>query len=480
MSLIEKISAINSTVNSFVWGPPMLILIVGCGLYLSIRMGFFQFAHFGHAMRNTIGKCFGKNAVKEASSGSVTPAQAVTTALAATVGTGNIVGVTGAIALGGPGAVFWMEIAALLGMLTKFSEVTLAIKYREKNDKGDWVGGPMYYIKNGLGKKWTWLGTLFAALGMLAAFGIGNLTQVNSIATSSTAAIKTLFPSIGVSDFAICLTAGIIVAIVCAVTYLGGIKRIGEVTEKLVPVMAVIYIVSSLIVIFSHISAFPAVMRSIFIGAFSPSAIVGGGLGITMQTAMFRGVSRGVFSNEAGLGSAPMAHAAADTPGPVQQGLFGIFEVFMDTIIICSMTALVILMSGTDIEYGSNPGVLLTNAAFSQTFGPGASVVVAVGLILFAGSTILSWGLYGTRCAEYLFHSSKVIKPYQIIFCIVVVIGSVTELSLAWDIADTLNGLMAIPNLIAILALSPVIFKLLREYIAETPLHKQKHAETTR
>ena len=472
MTLVEKISAINSAINGVVWGVPMLILIVGCGLYLTTRMGFFQFAHFGHAMRNTIGKCFGKNAKKSAGSGSVTPLQAVTTALAATVGTGNIVGVTGAIALGGPGAVFWMEVSALVGMLTKFAEVTLSIRFRERNADGDWVGGPMYYIKNGLGPKFKWLGILFAVLGACAAFGIGNLTQVNSIATSITSSINYIIPSSVSHNFTICLCAGIVVAAICALTYLGGIKRIGSVTEKLVPVMAIVYIVSSLVVIIVNFGNIGIVLKSVVVGAFSPSAVVGGAVGITIQTAMTRGVSRGVFSNEAGLGSAPIAHAAADTEGPVQQGLFGIFEVFADTIVICTMTALVILMSGVPITFGQPAGVELTNAAFASVFGPGASIVVAIGLCMFAGSTILSWGLYGTRCAEFLF-GPKVIKPYQILFCVLVVVGSVMELQLAWNIADTLNALMAIPNLIAVLMLSPEVFKLLREYRASTPLGRQ-------
>ena len=473
MTLMDKIIEINSTVNGIVWGIPMLILIVGTGIYMTVRLGFFQFRHFGYAIKNTIGKVFDKSQKVEAKEGAITPMQAVTTALAATVGTGNIVGVTGAIALGGPGAVFWMEVSALVGMATKFSEVTLAIKYREKNDKGDWVGGPMYYIKNGLGKKWAWLGGVFAVLGAICAFGIGNMTQMNSIATSISSAITTLIPSTVGSEGTIALIAGIVMAIVCAVTYLGGIKRIGEVTEKLVPVMAIIYIVSSLILIFIHIGSFPEIIRQIVVGAFNPSAIVGGALGIGIVEAMKRGVGRGVFSNEAGLGSAPMAHAAAETEGPVHQGLYGIFEVFADTTVICTMTSLVILMSGVGIPYGTNPGVLLTNAAFSATYGQLASVVVAIGLSLFAGSTILSWGLYGTRCAEYLF-GTKVIKPYQILFCIIVVVGATMDLSLAWDIADTLNACMAIPNLIALLALSPVVIKLAKEYGAEHFTEKKK------
>ena len=465
---MDKIMAINSTVNGIVWGIPMLILIVGTGIYMTVKLNFFQFRHFGYAMKNTIGKVLDKSQKVEAQKGAITPMQAVTTALAATVGTGNIVGVTGAIALGGPGAVFWMEISALLGMATKFSEVTLATKYREKNDKGDWVGGPMYYIRNGLGKKWAWLGGVFAVLGGICAFGIGNISQMNSIASSVTSAVTTIAPATVGKEGTIALIAGIIMAIVCFVTYIGGIKRIGEVT-----VMAIIYIVSSLVLIFIHIGSFPEIIRQIVVGAFNPSAIVGGALGIGVIEAMKRGVSRGVFSNEAGLGSAPMAHAAAETPGPIQQGLYGIFEVFADTTVICTMTSLVILMSGTPIEYGQPAGVELTNAAFAMTYGKYASVVVAIGLSLFAGSTILSWGLYGTRCAEYLF-GSKVIKPYQILFCIVVVMGAIMDLSLAWDISDTLNACMAIPNLIGLLLLSPVVIKLAKEYSAEHFPEKQK------
>ena len=486
---MDKIMAINSTVNGIVWGIPMLILIVGTGIYMTVKLNFFQFRHFGYAMKNTIGKVLDKSQKVEAQKGAITPMQAVTTALAATVGRNEyitgmflaltciyvifIVGVTGAIALGGPGAVFWMEISALLGMATKFSEVTLATKYREKNDKGDWVGGPMYYIRNGLGKKWAWLGGVFAVLGGICAFGIGNISQMNSIASSVTSAVTTIAPATVGKEGTIALIAGIIMAIVCFVTYIGGIKRVGEVTEKLVPVMAIIYIVSSLVLIFIHIGSFPEIIRQIVVGAFNPSAIVGGALGIGVIEAMKRGVSRGVFSNEAGLGSAPMAHAAAETPGPIQQGLYGIFEVFADTTVICTMTSLVILMSGTPIEYGQPAGVELTNAAFAMTYGKYASVVVAIGLSLFAGSTILSWGLYGTRCAEYLF-GSKVIKPYQILFCIVVVMGAVMDLSLAWDISDTLNACMAIPNLIGLLLLSPVVIKLAKEYSAEHFPEKQK------
>jgi AGCS family alanine or glycine:cation symporter len=468
---MEWLINLNSTINGFVWGVPMMLLIVGTGVYFTIRTGFLQFRKFGFAMKNTIGKCFQKVEAKE---GSVTPVQALTTALAATVGTGNIAGVAGAIAVGGPGAVFWMWISALVGMVTKFSEVTLAIKYRERNDKGDWVGGPMYYIKNGLGEKWKWLAVLFSLFGAFAAFGIGNMTQVNTIASSVGSVFQSFNPSITESELkTIYLVVGIIVAIVAALVLLGGLKRIGAVTEKLVPVMAILYIVGTLIVICTHITSIGHVFAQIFEGAFNPSAIGGGLVGTAMSVAIKKGVGRGVFSNEAGLGSAPIAHAAADTDSPVRQGLFGIFEVFADTIVICTLTALTILMSGTTINYGQAAGAELTIAAFHETFNSQiAALVVAVGITLFATSTILSWGLYGTRCAEFLF-GTKVIKPYQVLFVIFVVVGATMKLQLAWDIADTLNGLMAIPNLVALLVLSPVVLKLTKEFFQkESTLQK--------
>ena len=427
-------------------------------------------------MKHTIGKCFHKVEAKE---GSVTPVQALTTALAATVGTGNIAGVCGAIAAGGPGAIFWMWVSALFGMCTKFAEVTLAIKYRERNDKGDWVGGPMYYIKNGLGQNSKWLGAVFATFGMLAAFGIGNMTQVNTIATTVGSAI-TQFTSLPESTLKIVyLVIGIIVAIISAMVYLGGLKRIGNVTEKLVPFMAVIYIVGCLIVIVTNSQHIGTVFSDIFRGAFNPSAVLGGAIGIGISQAIKKGVGRGVFSNEAGLGSAPIAHAAADTDSPVKQGLFGVFEVFADTIIICTLTALTVMCAFTgnnaiDIPFGQAAGADLAITAFSTTFGGKASgVVVAIGLTLFALSTVLSWGLYGTRCAEFLF-GSKIIKPYQVLFCVFMVVGATMKLDLAWAIADTLNGLMAIPNLVALLLLSPVVVKLVREYFADPARELEK------
>lgn len=455
---MELIVKVNSFLNGIVWGWPCLILLVGTGVYYTIRCGGVQFKWFGYIMKNTIGKIFEK---KEAGEGAITPFQAVCTALAATVGTGNIAGITGAIALGGPGAVFWMWISALFGMCTKFAEVTLAIHFRERNDKGDWVGGPMYYISKGLGKNWKWLGSLFALFGMLAAFGIGNMTQINSIVTSISGTINSFTPiNVNTAN----LIIGIIVAIFCAIVLIGGLKRIGQVTEKLVPFMAVIYILSALIIFFAHIGNIGNVLRSIFVGAFTPSAVVGGAAGITISAAVKRGVGRGVFSNEAGLGSAPIAHAAADTDSAVRQGCFGVFEVFADTIVICTLTAFAVLMSGTPINFGQAAGADLTIAAFGTTLGRAGGIIISVGLTLFATSTILSWCLYGTRCAEFLFKSTKVIKPYQIIFCLIIVLGAVTELSLVWDLADTLNGLMALPNLVGLLALSPIVIKLCREY----------------
>ena len=455
---MELIVKVNSFLNGIVMGWPGMILLVGTGVYYTIRCGGIQFKWFGYIMKNTIGKIFEK---KEAGEGAVTPFQAVCTALAATVGTGNIAGVTGAIALGGPGAVFWMWISALFGMCTKFAEVTLAIHFRERNDKGDWVGGPMYYISKGLGKNWKWLGSLFALFGMLAAFGIGNMTQINSIVTSISGTINSFTPiNVNTAN----LIIGIIVAIFCAIVLIGGLKRIGQVTEKLVPFMAVIYILSALIIFFAHIGNIGNVLRSIFVGAFTPSAVVGGAAGITISAAVKRGVGRGVFSNEAGLGSAPIAHAAADTDSAVRQGCFGVFEVFADTIVICTLTAFAVLMSGTPINFGQAAGADLTIAAFGTTFGRVGGIIISVGLTLFATSTILSWCLYGTRCAEFLFKTTKIIKPYQVIFCLIIVLGAVTELSLVWDIADTLNGLMALPNLVGLLALSPIVIKLAREY----------------
>ena len=459
--MLNTIESINSVVNNFIWGVPAMICIIGVGLILSFRTGFIQIRKFPYAMKATIGRMFKK---KTASDGSITPFQAVCTALAATVGTGNIAGVAGAIAIGGPGAVFWMWISALLGMCTKFAEVTLAVHFREKNKDGDLVGGPMYYIKNGLSKNWRFLAYLFSLFGVLTVFGTGNATQVNTITTAVNSALLN-YNLIGEdATKTVSLVIGIIIAIAVALVLLGGIKRIGNVCEKLVPFMAVFYVILAIGVLILNIGKVPSVFYSIFYGAFNPQAVTGGIVG-TLFTSMKKGVSRGIFSNEAGLGTGSIAHACADTRNPVKQGLFGIFEVFTDTIVICTLTALVILCSGTGIQYGSAAGAELTISGFTSTYGNWVSIFTAIALCSFAFSTILGWGLYGARCAEFLF-SNKVIKPFMFLYSLVAIVGATMDLGLLWDIAETFNGLMAIPNLIALFLLSGTVAKLAIEYFA--------------
>lgn len=457
--MLETFEKINSAVNSFVWGVPAMVCIIGVGLLLSIRTGFIQFRKFGYTFKVTLGRIFHK---KEASDGSITPFQAVCTALAATVGTGNIAGVAGAIAIGGPGAVFWMWISALLGMCTKFSEVTLAVHFREKNKQGDWTGGPMYYIKNGLGPKWRWMAVLFALLGVLTVFGTGNATQVNTITSAVNTALLNYHvidaSSVSVSS----LIIGIIIAVLVALILLGGIKRIGRVAEMLVPFMALLYIILALGVIFLNIDRVPGVFASIFEGAFSPASVTGGVVG-SFFLSMQKGVARGIFSNEAGLGTGSIAHATADTDHPVKQGFFGIFEVFADTIVICTMTALVILCSGVSVNYGTDAGAELTINGFITTYGSWVSIFTAAALCCFAFSTILGWGLYGTRCIEFLF-GSWINKPFMVVYSLVAVIGATADLGLLWSVAETFNGLMSIPNLIALFLLSGTVVKLVKDY----------------
>ena len=456
--MLDIIKQINDSINGFVWGVPAMICIIGVGLLLSFRTRFLQFRKFGYTFKVTIGKIFHK---RQASDGSITPFQAVCTALAGTVGTGNIAGVAGAIAIGGPGAVFWMWMSALLGMCTKFSEVTLAVHFREKNKEGDWVGGPMYYIKNGLGRKWQWLAVLFSVLGVLTVFGTGNATQVNTITTAIDSAL--LNYQIIKPDFVptFNLILGIIITILVALVLLGGIKRIGQVTERLVPFMALLYLILAIGVILLNANRIPTVFASIFQGAFSPSAVTGGVIG-TMFTSMKKGVSRGIFSNEAGLGTGSIAHAAADTSDPIQQGFFGIFEVFTDTIIICTMTALVILCSNIPIAYGVDAGAELTIQGFTSKYGNWVSIFTAVALCCFAFSTIIGWGLYGTRCIEFLF-GSKVNRPFMLVYSLVAILGATVDLGLLWSIADTFNGLMVIPNLIALFLLSGTVVQLIKK-----------------
>lgn len=460
--MLSTIESVNSVVNNFIWGVPAMICIIGVGLYLSIRTRFLQIRKFPYAMKVTLGRMMKK---KEASDGALTPFQAVCTALAATVGTGNVAGVAGAIAIGGPGAVFWMWISALLGMCTKFAEVTLAVHFRETNAQGDLVGGPMYYIKNGLDKKWHFLAYLFAAFGVLAVFGTGNATQVNTITTAIDSALSSfnVLPADAVK--LVNLIIGVALAIIIALILIGGIKRIGNVTSKLVPFMAIMYIVLALGVIIFHIKSVPAVFASIIEGAFHPASVTGGVVGSFFMS-MKKGVSRGIFSNEAGLGTGSIAHACADTKKPVKQGFFGIFEVFVDTIIICTMTALVILCSGVSVNYGEAAGAELTISGFTAVYGSWVSIFTAVAMCCFAFSTIIGWGLYGTRCIEFLFgsHSNK---PFMVLYSLTAIVGATMNLGLMWSIAETFNGLMVIPNLIAVFLLSGVVVKMTKEYFAK-------------
>lgn len=459
--MLQIIETINTAVNNFIWGVPAMVCIFGVGLYLSIRTNFLQIRKFPYAIKTTLGRIFRK---RDASDGAITPFQAVCTALAATVGTGNIAGVAGAIAIGGPGAIFWMWVSALFGMCTKYAEVTLAVHYREINANGELVGGPMYYIKNGLSKKWHWLAYLFAAFGVLTVFGTGNATQVNTITTAINSALLNYNV---ISESAVStsnLIIGIIIAILIAMILLGGIKRIGHVTEKLVPFMALLYILLGLGVILLNIQNVPAVFASIFRGAFQPRAVTGG-IVLSMFTSLKKGVSRGIFSNEAGLGTGSIAHACADTKKPVKQGMFGIFEVFTDTIVICTQTALVILCSGVAVDYGKAAGAELTILGFTSTYGSWVSIFTAIAMCCFAFSTAVGWGLYGARCIEFLF-SEKVIKPFMVIYSLVAILGATANLGLMWSIAETFNGLMAIPNLIALFLLSGTVVKLTKEYFA--------------
>ena len=460
--MLETITAVNQAVNSFIWGIPAMVCIIGVGLLLSVRTGFLQLRKFPYAIKTTIGRIF---RTKDASDGAMTPFQAVCTALAATVGTGNIAGVAGAIAICWPGAVFWMWCSALLGMCTKFSEVTLAVHFRERNKNGELVGGPMYYIKNGLGSRWQFLAVLYSLFGVLTVFGTGNATQVNTIVTAIDSALLAYGSSLNSILPTVNLVVGVMVAMMVAMVLLGGVKRIGSVTEKLVPFMALFYVVLALGVVVINYRRFPAVLASIVGGAFDPQAFTGGAIG-SIFLSMQKGVSRGIFSNEAGLGTGSIAHACADTRKPVKQGMFGIFEVFADTIVICTLTAMVILCSGVPVGYGSAAGAELTISGFTATYGGWSSVFTAVALCCFAFSTIIGWGLYGSRCIEFLFHTDKVVGPFLVVYSFVSILGATVDLGLLWSIADTFNGLMSIPNLMALLLLSGTVAKLTKEFFA--------------
>lgn len=464
--MLSTIESINNVVNDFIWGVPAMICIIGVGLYLSIRMGFIQVRKFAYAMKVTIGRIFRK---REASDGALTPFQAVCTALAATVGTGNIAGVAGAIAIGGPGAVFWMWVSAVLGMCTKFSEVILAVRFRETNDKGELVGGPMYYIKNGLKKHWHWLAYLFSAFGVLTVFGTGNATQVNTI----TSAIDTALYNMNIiADgnttviSTVNLIIGIVLAIVIALILIGGIKRIGQVTEKLVPFMALIYIALAIGVVLLNIKNVPSVFVSIFKGAFNPASVTGGAIGSFFMS-MKKGVSRGIFSNEAGLGSAPIAAAAAQVQEPAKQGLVSMMGTIIDTLVICTMTGLSIVITGT-WDMGLE-GVAVTTRAFQLGLplpDMVCSFILMVCLIFFAFTTILGWDYYSEKCLEYLSGGNmKLVKGYRWVYILAIFIGPFMTVKAVWTIADIFNGLMAIPNLIAVIALSGVVVAETKDYL---------------
>ena len=445
-----------SKVSNVVWNGLLLYLLVGTGIVFTIRTRFVQVRKFGAGWKHLFGH-FSLNGEKAGKDG-MSPFQALTTAIAAQVGTGNIAGVAGAIALGGPGAIFWMWCSAFLGMCTKFSEVTLAIHFREKNANGEYVGGPMYYIKNGLSKKWHFLAVLYALFGVLTVFGTGNATQVNTIVSSIHSALHNLHIIDGTVDERANLIFGIFIAAFVAMVLLGGIQRIGQVSEKLVPFMATLYVILAIGVVILHINRVPAVFAMIFKSAFTPQAATGGIIG-SMFLSMKKGVSRGIFSNEAGLGTGSIAHACADTNNAVHQGMFGIFEVFMDTIVICTLTGLVILLGAPNIVYGQAAGAELTISGFTATYGGWVSIFTAVAMCCFAFSTIIGWGLYGSRCIEFL-GGEKLVRPFLVAYSFVSIIGATINLGLLWDIADTFNGLMAIPNLIALLILSGQVKKL--------------------
>ena len=453
--MMEFITHWNGVINGIVWGPPMLILLVGTGILLTVRGGFVQVRKFGTIMKHTLGSLFTPDAHKKDESG-VTPFQAVATALASTVGTGNITGVATAITLGGPGAVFWMWVSAFFGMMTKYAEVLLAVHFREKNERNEWVGGPMYYIEKGLG--WKWLAVIFAVFATIASFGIGNIAQSNSIANA-------LNETAGINP----LITGIVVAIGAGIVILGGIKRIAQVTEKLVPFMGLFYVVLGVATLIMNIGNLPEAFRLIFYCAFNPDAALGGVTGYTVMLAIRYGFARGVFSNEAGLGSAPIAHAAANTDSPVKQAFWGAFEVFFDTFIICSITGLVVVSSGAWTS--GLEGTALTIAAFSHSLGTLGAWGVTIGTILFAFSTILGWSYYGEKAIEYLFKGTSIVGGvklgYRVAFVLMTIFGAVGSLKLVWDVADTLNGLMAIPNLIGLVALSGIVVKLTKEHFSK-------------
>lgn len=450
---METLISQLETLNSYIWGPDtqsskvFLALLIGVGIYLTIGLRFIPW-------RKTIPYAFSLlfQGRKGDGKGEISPFQALMTAMSATIGTGNIAGVATAIFIGGPGAIFWMWITALVGMATKYGEAVLAVKYREKNALGKHIGGPMYYIKNGLGSQWGWLAFLFALFGMIAAFGIGNMVQSNSVADA-------LHANFSIDK----KVTGAVIAVLAGLVILGGIKRIGSVAGKLVPFMAITYILGSLFIIIGNIGAVPAALSLIVDSAFNGSAAAGGFAGAGIMIAIQMGVARGIFSNEAGLGSAPIAHAAAQTDSPVRQGMIGMLGTFIDTILVCTMTALVIIISGAWTS--GETGASLSTLAYGNSF-PFGEYIITFGLVIFAFTTILGWSYYGERCAEYIF-GEKIILPYRILWVVAAFFGAYQKVNLIWILADVMNGFMAIPNLIALALLSPVIFKVTKEYFSK-------------
>lgn len=456
--IINSVNNIFSFLYDNILSLAMIVLIIAAGFFLSIRTGFFQFRRFGYVVKNTLGMLFNKK-LHHRDSQSVSPFQAVTTALAGTIGTGSIAGVATALVLGGPGAVFWMWISALLGMVTKYSEIVLAVKYREKTESGANIGGPMYYIKNGLGIKW--LAAIFAVFAMIACIGTGNATQSNSIS--------------GVLDLNFNIApwiTGVVLTILVGTIIIGGVKRIATVNEKLVPVMAVFFIIASILALIFNAKAIPDAFALILKEAFNFKSAFGGAAGYGILTAMRYGVGRGVFSNEAGLGSAPIAHSASSTEDPVKQGLWGVFEVFITTIVICTMSALVVITSGIysdAFNAGVAPsisGAALSSAAFNEALPYVGGFGVAISTVFFSLSTILGWAYYGEVSVGYLFkkHTKTAITVYRIIYVIFVFVGAIAEINTVWLIADCFNALMALPNLIALIGLSGTVVKLTREH----------------
>jgi AGCS family alanine or glycine:cation symporter len=445
--MFDQFTEWHSTVNGWVWGPVTMVLLMGTGLFLTLFTRGVQFRFLPKAFGEVLGKLFSKGTGE----GTVTPFQAVATALASTVGVGNIAGVSTAITLGGPGALFWLMMSGLLGMATKFAEIVLAITYREKDDEGTWRGGAMYILRNGL--KLPWLGSVFALLTALAAFGIGNMVQANSVAES-------LRVSFGIDN----RVTGFVIVILTAMVILGGIRRIADVTQVLVPFMCIVYLLGALVILLLHADQLAGIVAMVVDAAFNGRAAVGGFAGAGVAQAIRYGVARGLFSNEAGLGSAPMAHAAAQTDHPVRQGLYGIFEVFVDTILVCASTGLLVLVTG-EWTQGETGAALAAKAFETGLPGMWGDLVVTTGILTFAFSTLLGWSFYGETAIGYLL-GTKAILPYRIAWLVAAYLGAVGSLHLIWDVADTLNGLMALPNLVGLLLLSRVVVRSLRDFEA--------------